>query len=226
MKKNLLLFSILILLSSCSTILNSNLYRLSVDSRLNNTKLKSSKKEAKQSNKSDINLTLSIPYINNFNLQPDDYGTRINTGFWGVSGGLEYFYEPKKYIGLKYITAIDFFVPVPASPGGEITESMSTSSLELTDNYKLGRFNLGYGINYSTNKWYFTDEIDTGNEMNIMRKNTSIGITANTYFKLRRSFYIGIIYRPTFYRIKPTTHFKYEHLISLDLAWKIPLRRR
>lgn len=38
-------------------------------------------------------------------------------------------------------------------------------------------------------------------------------------------FNIGIVYRPTFYRPDLINKFKYEHLISIDFAWKIRLMK-
>lgn len=176
--------------------------------------------------KGDINVSISIPYVNSFSYNLEGYGTRSSTGFFGVSAGLEYFYKSNKYIGVKYAGAIDFFVPIPVSPGGELEEHFSTTYFEVTDNFKFGRLHVGYGINYANNTWRFTENIDTENEIEITRKSKSFGITANTYFQLGRSFCIGVVYRPTFYTVKPTTGFQYEHLISLDFAWKIPLRRK
>ena len=40
-----------------------------------------------------INLTLSLPWINNFYLHPQNETTKANTGFWGISAGVEYFYR-------------------------------------------------------------------------------------------------------------------------------------
>ncbi len=177
--------------------------------------------------KNDINLCFSIPYVNGFNFEPKDFGTKVNTGFWGISAGLEYYYKNDKYIGLKFVGATDFFVPVPASPGlDEVREDLSTTYVELTDNYKFGRLNLGYGINYSVNNYRFIDETDPDNSIEIKRKNQSFGLTTNTYFQFGKSFFLGVIYRPTFFRINPTTDFKYEHLISLDFAFKIPIRKK
>ncbi|WP_298515446.1 hypothetical protein [uncultured Kordia sp.] len=176
--------------------------------------------------KGDFNVSISIPYVNSFSYNLDGFGNRSSTGFFGASAGLEYFYKSNKYIGVKYAGAIDFFVPIPVSPGGETRERFSTTFFEVTDNFKFGRLNVGYGLNYTHNTWRFKEEIDTENEFDVIRKSKSFGITANTYFQLGRSFFIGVIYRPTFYTIKPTTGFQYEHLISLDFAWKIPLRKK
>jgi hypothetical protein len=177
--------------------------------------------------KDDINLTLSIPYLNGFNFEPNGIGTKVNTGFWGISTGLEYFYKDDKYVSLKFVAATDFFVPIPAAITlDDVREDLSTTYIELTDNYKLGRLNLGYGINYSVNNYRFIDQTNPDENIKFRRKNQSFGLTVNTYFQFGKSFFAGVAYRPTFIRINPTTDIKYEHLISVDFAFKIPLRKK
>ena len=177
--------------------------------------------------KSDINLSFSVPYVNGFNSEPDGYGTIVNTGFWGISTGLEYFYKDNKYLGLKFAGATDFFVPIPAAVTlSEERENLRTAYVELTDNFKIGRLNIGYGLNYAINEWQFIDETDLNNTIEFEKRNLSFGITTNTYFQFSKLFFVGVIYRPTFYRIEPKTDFKYEHLISLDFAVKIPLKKK
>lgn len=177
--------------------------------------------------KNDINLTLSVPYINGFNFEPNNVGTKVNTGFWGISAGLEYFYQDDKYISLKFVGATDIFVPVPAAVTySDVRENLSTTYIDLTDNFKFGRLNLGYGLNYSVNNYRFIDETDPNNYIEFKKKNQSFGLTANTYFQFGKSFFLGVVYRPTFFRINPTMDLNYEHLISVDFAFKIPLRRK
>lgn len=177
--------------------------------------------------KGDLHLSLSIPYVNGFNFEPKGFGTKVNTGFWGISAGLEYFYKPTKYLGLKFVSASDFWVPVPAAvTPSEVRESLYTTYVELTDNFKVGRMHLGYGLNFSVNNWRFVDETDPDDGIEINRRNQSFGISAHTYHQFGKSFFVGLVYRPTFYRIYPKTDFKYEHLISVDIAFKIPLRKK
>ncbi|PRP67144.1 hypothetical protein [Nonlabens agnitus] len=177
-------------------------------------------------NKEHINLSLSIPYINGFNFEPNEIGTKVNTGFWGISAGLEYFYRDDKYVALKFVAATDFFVPIPAAATlDDVREDLSTTYIDLTDNYKLGRLNFGYGINYSVNNYRLIDQTYPDENIEFRRKNQSFGLTANTYFQFGKSLFAGVVYRPTFIRINPTIDFKYEHLISVDFAFKIPMRK-
>lgn len=106
--------------------------------------------------KGQINFVLSLPWINSFYLQPEHESSKSNTGFWGISAGVEYFYKDNKYLSMSGHGASDFFIPVPATVdiSGEY-EMMSTIYLSFTDNYKFRRFTMGYGVNYSKNIWDF-----------------------------------------------------------------------
>ncbi len=66
-------------------------------------------------NKGQINLICSFPWVNSFYLQPNQETSKINTGFWGISAGLEYFYKDNKYIALTGSAVMDFFIPFPAA---------------------------------------------------------------------------------------------------------------
>lgn len=94
--------------------------------------------------KGQINLTLSLPWVNSFYLQPKEETAKMNTGFLGISAGLEYFYKDNKYISLTGSGGMDFFLPFPAAVyfHGEI-ENMFSSYSSLTDNYNLEGFLLG-----------------------------------------------------------------------------------
>ena len=174
----------------------------------------------------DFNLTLSIPYVNGFNFEPEGYGTKVNTGYWGFSLGLEYFHRTDQYLKLKFVAASDFWVPVPAAvTPGDVMERLYTSYGEISNNWRFGKIDLGFGLNYCRNNWSFIDETDLDNSIFIRRRRQSLGLTANTYFQFSKVFFIGLVYRPTFYEIHPSSGYKYEHLISLDFEFKIPLNK-
>lgn len=58
-----------------------------------------------------------------------------------------------------------------------------------------------------------------------MKRNLALGFVFPTYFQFGEYFSVGVIYRPTFYRPDLTDKFAYEHLISVDFAWKIRLKK-
>jgi len=178
-------------------------------------------------NKNDINLVFSIPYVNGFYFRPQGYGKKSNTGFFGISAGLEYFYKSNKFLSFNASASTDFLAPVPVPVHYDgAYDKMNSIYFTLTDNLKINRLSIGYGLNYSINNWIFIDDSDIENEIEIKTKNKSIGLTTNVYFQLGKKFFVGIIYRPTFYNLKPKGEFEYEHLISLNFTFKIPLRKK
>ncbi len=176
--------------------------------------------------KGQTNLTISIPYINTFKLKPEGEPIKINTGFWGLAVGLDKYYRTNKFVNLTLTAATDFFVPVPAAVTieGEY-ERMSSVYLSLTNNRVFNRWSIGYGLNYSWNTWtYYEDYLVSDNS--ISKPSQSIGLTLNGYFRVSHGFHLGLIYRPTLLRVQPATEFLYEHLITLDLLWRIRLNRK
>jgi len=179
-----------------------------------------------QTNKGQLNLTYSLPWVNSFYLHPNQETPKLNTGFWGISAGLEYYYKKDKYICLAGAAVEDFFIPVPGAVdlSGE-QESMNSIYASLTDNFRCRRFSVGYGINFSKNTW----RLDYYNRWNSLpptrdpakKSGNSFGITLDGYHQIGKRFYMGIIYRPTIANVYPDFEFKYEHLISLDFKWKI-----
>lgn len=181
-------------------------------------------------NKGQINLIYSLPWANSFYLKPNQETSKANTGFWGISAGLEYYYKEKKYLSLTGSAVMDFFIPFPAAVdfSGEV-ENMYSVYTSLTDNYKFRRFTVGYGLNYSRNTWQlvYHDRFDPPPPTRepATKSSNTIGFTFDGYHQIGKRFYIGLIYRPTLLNIYPDVDFKYEHLISLDFKWKIRLKK-
>ena len=178
-------------------------------------------------NKGRLSLAISLPYVNSFRLSPENEGVKSNTGFWGISLGLNYFHSNNQYINLSVSGVTDFFVPVPAEVDirGEY-ELMTSTYWSLSNNHRIKRFSLGYGLSYVENSWDFSDygldEIVPTRDP-VKKTNKAFGLIFSSYFEVTPYFNIGVIYRPTFYRPDIAPRFKYEHLISLDFAWKIRL---
>jgi hypothetical protein len=180
--------------------------------------------------KGQVNLSLSLPYVNSFCLQPVNETTKVNTGFWGLSAGLEYYYKDNRYMSLRAGAVSDFFLPAPAAVDllGK-HELMTSAYLSFTNNHKVNRFHFGYGINYARNVWELSDYGPPDPQLpppeTIEKSSKSLGFTFNVYHQVNEYFFIGLIYRPSVLRIDPVTQFRYEHLISLDFNWKIRLKK-
>jgi hypothetical protein len=111
-----------------------------------------------------------MPYVNSFYLKPEGEGDKINTGFWGLSAGLEYFHKDNRYLSLSASAVTDFFMGIPASVDveGEY-ESMHSTYISLTNNHVINRFHFGYGMNYSRNTW----DLDNYDESNAILRQTT-----------------------------------------------------
>lgn len=181
-------------------------------------------------NKGELHLHISLPHINSFNLKPESEGAKTNTGFFGLTVGLDYYHTKNQFLNVGISGVSDFLIPVPApvDKSGEY-ESMSSRYASISNNYKLGRFSLGYGLSYVKNTWdlRYYDRFDPPppTRESVKKSSSSVGLIFPSYFKLGQYFNIGVIYRPTFYRPNMVNKFKYEHLISIDFAWKIRLKK-
>ncbi len=180
--------------------------------------------------KGELHLHISLPHINSLNLTPENEGAKSNTGFWGLTIGLDYYHSKNQFLNIGISGVSDFFVPFPAAVdiSGEY-ELMSSRYGSISNNHRLGRFSLGYGLSYAKNTWDFRyyDRFDPPPPTRepVKKSSNAFGLIFPTYFQLGEHFNIGVTYRPTFYRPRMTDKFKYEHLISIDFAWKIRLKK-
>lgn len=182
-------------------------------------------------NKGEIHLHLSLPHINSFHLRPEGEGPKVNTGFWGLSVAVDYYHSSKAYISLGASSASDFFVPVPAAVdiSGEY-ELMSSRHVSLSNNHRVRRFTFGYGLCYARNTWdfkyYDRFEPPPPTRDPVKKSHNAMGLILSSYFQTGEHFHIGVVYRPTFYRSSVRRDICYEHLVSVDFAWKIRLTNK
>ena len=182
-------------------------------------------------------LRLSIPYINHFNLKPEGEGNVSNAGFWGISLGFDYYHKNTQYLSMIVGGVMDYFLPVLMGVdydyGEEIDERENNSSvfIGLTNNHKINSFSLGYGLSYSRNFWnlLYNGGYNPDGTYEILPPNkryadNTLGLMFTSYWHTKKGFSLGVIYRPSFFRLNTTPTFKYEHLISVDLAWRIRLK--
>jgi len=181
-------------------------------------------------NKGELHLHVSLPHINSFILNPENEKTKINTGFWGLTIGLDYYHSKNQFINLGISGVSDFFVPLPAAVdiSGEY-ELMSSRFISISNNHNIKRFTTGYGILYARKTWDFRyydrfAPLPPTREP-IKRSHKAFGFVFPSYYQLGKHFYLGVVYKPTFFRPNLTNNFKYEHVISIDFAWKIIIKK-
>src|SRR5690606_6997057 len=156
-------------------------------------------------NKGEMYLHGSLPHINSFQLNPLEEGTKTNTGFWGLTVGIDYYHSTHQFISLSASGVADLFVPVPAAVdiSGEY-ELMSSRYVSLSNNHRIRRFTLGYGFSYARNTWdfrYYDRFSPSPPSRNPVKKSDySIGFIFPTYFQSGKNFRLGVVYRPDFFR--------------------------
>lgn len=183
-----------------------------------------SQKNAQLFEKGDIRIDIKLPHINFMAFNPEKKFRDAEIGFNGYGIGLEYSYKNKKFIEASASIATTFIFPFPAPLDAEYNKLLSTYYFSITDNIIRRRFTFGYGINYSFNNWReWTrdfDQLGLSTTYDSLIVNKSMGLTLNSYYRLRKNLNLGLIYRPTFYT---STGFNTEHLLSIEVNWRIKL---
>jgi hypothetical protein len=186
-------------------------------------------KSWKQPQRGDFNLQVSFPYLNSFYFQPAGERTKANTGFWGLGLGLDYYHQERQYLSLNLHSLTDAFLPVPAPVTYDegIYENMVANFVSLSNHHRVKRFDWGYGLAWAEHFWRLDDltSISESNPPDESRRtyHHSLGAVLSSHYYTGRSFHIGLLYRPSLIRFLPEAAFRYEHSISVNLAWKIRL---
>lgn len=178
--------------------------------------------------KGNLLLYFSFPYKNNFYLQPQNENSKNNTGNLGISLGLDIYYKENSFLNISVGSIHDFYLPFPAPIDYfGVHQFLSSKYLIFSNNHVINKFSLGYGVSYCKNEWVIKDFDDNNiSKPSIEYKNKShktLGLVFSTYYRLGKTFNLGLIYRPTFLPLNINDSFRYEHSISIDLAWKFKL---
>ncbi|MBK9490620.1 MAG: hypothetical protein IPO07_18925 [Haliscomenobacter sp.] len=181
-----------------------------------------------ETQKGEVNLHLSLPYINSFLLKPVGENTKSNTGFLGLAFGVDFYHQNDQYLKLGLGVVSDFLSPLPAPyyvEGGR--DYMHSAYGYLSNHHQIKRLDWGYGLSLAENRWgvdYYIDDPDSNPPQVPQRKRSvSAGLMFSGHYFTGRNFHMGLQYRPSLWRLYEDPGFRYEHVISLDLAWKIRL---
>ena len=175
-------------------------------------------------------LKLGLPYLNSFYLQPKNETPKSETGWIGLEGGVEYQHGERRFACLEY--SLNGAAPVPLGVvdiEGEF-DAYLTNAIAITENRTLGRFSIGYGLSVAANTWTYTrtfvpDTVQPTREL-VTRTSKNIGLALNTYYRMGRALHLGFIYRPYFFKFDSADPWQYEHVISVDVMWRIHFRKK
>jgi len=181
--------------------------------------------------KGSVVLHVSLPHINGFLLKPiGEDSTMRSLGFWGIKLGINYFHNKNQFLDLSVSAVSDFFAPFPGAIDiwGEY-DLMTSIYSSFSNNHRIGRFSLGYGLSFSKNTWdhRYYDRFNAPPPLREPFKKSEyiLGFIFPIYHQFGEYFFMGLIYRPTFLKVHPETQLVYEHLISFDFAWKFNLTK-
>ena len=183
------------------------------------------------SKKGDFLLNISMPMYNWFYFRPDGEPVKNIKGGPGFSMGVDYFHSQKQFLNLSAAVAIDRIDISDIKPYG-IFEKERTRYLSLSNNHVINKFTIGYGISYAYNAWEYINAPNYRDSTSIPLtgrpsqtiSNNALGLVFSSYFKIVEGLNMGVIYRPTFIRFGSAD--KYEHLLSFDFGYKIPLKKK
>ena len=187
-------------------------------------------KNAEPYDKGEYRLKIAFPYFNYLTINPIDETRSCKFGFLGESLGIEYSVSSDRFLELNMTLALTSKNPLPfpfdrAGP----YHVLSTRYISTTYNFVFGRFTVGTGINCAHNlisrgSRSLGDTLTPHYSDN--RENYAIGLTANGYYSIGKTFNVGLIYRPTFCNLKQTLSFNYDHLLSIEFNWRIRLNNK
>jgi len=182
----------------------------------------------KRHEKCDFNLLITLPYASLFHLNPKNETTRNLAGFIGLGFGTEYFYRNNKSLQLRGDGIINSIIPFFPTTLDK-NEICFAFNVNLTDNFHIGRFQFGYGLNFARNGFDFLgyyEIAENGEDWIWIRGkrniNNMLGLALSTHYRFTNRFHLGVIYRPSFFELSNFNRM-YEHTISLDLLWKTHL---
>lgn len=177
--------------------------------------------------KNDLRLDLKLPHINSMSFNPKKEYRADKIGFNGYGIGLEYNYSEKRFVETSFSLAMTFELPFPAPLDREHSIALYSYYISLTDNIIVNKFTFGYGVNYAVNQrnevYRSFEIINTPLPNNTYDTNRNLGLTLQSYYKIGKTLNLGLIYRPSVLNLNNKITPIYEHLISLELNWRIPL---
>ena len=178
-----------------------------------------------------LRLQLSLPYVNHVVARPTAGRVVRDLGFLGERVGLEYSYAGRRALAVEGVLAVAARLPFPVHVDEEGRYAVaSTIYVALTHLHLLSgdRVGVGYGLTFGRNTFNegfrsFTDSLP---DVRDSYRRDVLGVVANAYYRLGRTAYLGLVYRPTFLAVTTRGQHSYEHLVSLDLLWRLRLNKR
>ncbi|HEX8269627.1 MAG TPA: hypothetical protein VF581_07015 [Flavobacterium sp.] len=176
---------------------------------------------------SKFTINVSFPEGNTFYVHPEGKRPVSTIGFLGFGLGADYKYRTNKFVNLTAGAAMDFPFPVPLPLIGYSSHRATSLYLHVSDNFRMQKLSIGYGLSYSANSFYtYTEDRPRHDDTDVTRSaenNFGFGFVFPAFYQMGRRFHFGATYRPSFISINKDNPLHYEHVISFELVWKYGL---
>lgn len=170
--------------------------------------------------KGTVNFLGSLPVLHSFHMR-DVNGKYSSGGVLGIEAGLEFFYKDDRYLSVTTGAATDRFGEY-FGPG--YYQSGKAFYGDVRNNHVVGSFDLGYGISLLQLNW---GKHTLGDTIKIEQrlKNKLLGLSLSMQYRLGKYFRLGLLYQPGILNLRNKVGIDYQHHLSFQLIWKLPLRR-
>lgn len=161
-----------------------------------------------------------LPSVNLFSLKSPE-GQSTPGGPLGLAVGVDYFYQPDRYISLSAGTGTSEFVDHFSNFNAGHTFFGS-----IMNNHVIGSFDLGYGLSFSELLWQkmiVTDIFMVSVDRSV--RSAGPGPCFSAQYRITKSLRLGILYQPTLFSFNSSPAFGYQHYISAGFVWKWRIRR-
>lgn len=172
-------------------------------------------------------FNLSLPFVN-YILQSPPGMVYEQTGILGLTVGGNYCHSDKRFTSFQMGIA-NAALPVEwgtDSLGWKYGESAFSFFVNARHNHIIKRVEIGYGplLSYHDfGKGKRNEQLGIDSSMSY--RNLGAGLSLSIYFRVVYFMYAGILYQPHLFSLT-TSSFKYEHLLSMDIMFRIPVRNK
>lgn len=173
--------------------------------------------------KGDIYFYLTISPFSYLNVELPEANRKnegVGTGFGEV--GFSYYYTNRNYlsVGAGANTTMIIF-PL-------YENNVYAYTIKLANFHQFNRLNVGYGVFWgrNENKEYDYDKNEIVEDPTIESSHSTVGLVAAVHFEVARNFHVGFSYKPSLYRISSPKKSINNHLLSVELTYKLRLRNK
>lgn len=159
-------------------------------------------------------MSLDIPDV-------DDRQEGIGSGLGEI--GFSYYYSNTSYLSvgaglnttIRILPILNDFI-------------LYAYTIKLANFHQINRLNVGYGVFWARNQRSEDVEVIGHGDKDYVKINShnTVGLVAAANVEVLKNFHIGLSYKPSLYRVSAPKGHVNNHLLSLELTYKLRLRSK